>query len=547
MSTLTAQGLAALDRDPAAIRDAARGLTACAGPVADQGAQVARTWRGCAPFYVAPETPVLVAALDPLVADTQATSDRLDRAGRLLGRYADRIEPILAQIKTIVSFSGPVDPATAAAQEQRLNGLLAELSALDLECANALKALVGGAMFNPVPARVKTGETSSKNAGEVTIGVIKIGESITVVETRFSDGKVLFTLTDGGQVGVTVGLGEKAAAGPAGLTAKVELAPGVSFENGSSWLVNGDRAAAFRALFAQYAYRHAASMSPDESAAWGAAVADTLRPLPPLPPPDLVVSNLEVPVELKGTLDAAPPGPVDVAAAGAAGLTAKWTEVRLKDGSVVRTFGGEGRLGGDAGLARDDTDPSFGGNVDHKGVDGGTVSVTRDPSERISRVVLTSSSEIQDGLGDKTGSGVSRKDDSLTAGGSASQKSSTVDVTTTNLAVNDRNRAVVEQWVAQHEGDPDVALGSTSTFYPDTAAPNDPFQNVLHNDAQVSRVRYENVTDKLGFGGEASVGVTAGGEVSGEGTQSHAVSGSYLDRPDVDGHRPERALPRVGG
>lgn len=545
--SLVEQATAALNRDPAGIRHAAHGLTGASGPVADQGAHVARTWRGCQPFYVAPESPVLVAALDPVVTDTDAVSHRIGQAGRLLGRYADRIEPLLKEIREIVSFVGPVDPATAAARQQRLNALLMELSALDLELAGALRGLVGGSEFNPVPGRVKLGDTSAKSGGEITLGVIKIGENFAVVETQFSDGKVMFTLTDGGKLAATVGLGEKASAGPAGLTAKVELAPGITVENGSSWIVPADQAAHFRELFYQYAFRQMAELSPDESIAQGAVLADLTHPLPSLPPPDLVVTNFEVPVELKGKLDAAPPGPLDLTAAGAVGLTAKWSEARLKDGSVVRTFGGDGSLSGDAKIYRDDTDPVFSGNADGKGVSGGTASVTRDPSGRITKVVLTATQDVSNGLGDKAGPGLADTLDKAKASASGSQKSSTVDVTTTSLKVDDSNRAIVEQWVGQHEGDPGVALGPSSTFYPATATDGDPFQNVLHTDAQVSKVRYENVTDKLAVGGEASLGLTVGAEVSGETGHGHAVGGTYLDSPGIDGRRVEKPLPGVGG
>jgi hypothetical protein len=545
--SLIEEATAALNRDPAAIRDAGRGLSGAAGPVADEGAQVARTWRGCEPFYVAPESPVLVAALDPVVTDTDVLSDRLDATGALLSRYADRIEPLLEQARAIVSFVGPVDPETAAANEQRLNAILTELSALDLELAGAIRGLIGGSPLNPVPGRIKIGDSTSKSGLEITLGAIKFGENFALVETQFSDGKVMFTLTDGGKLAATVGLGEKVAAGPAGLTGKLELAPGVSFENGTSWIVPADQAAAFRSLFEQYAFRHEAALSPDEGLVWGAAVADYLDPLPPLPPPDLVASNFEVPVELKGTLDAAPPGPVDVSAAGAVGLAAKWGTIRLKDGSVVTSFGGEGSLSGDAKVYRDDSQPVGSGNVDRKGVQGGTAAVTRDPSGRITRVVLTSTSDVQASLGDQGGPGLADKVDGAKANVSANVKTSTLDVTTTNLAVNDRNRTVVEQWVATHQSDPGVALGPASTFYPDTAAEDDPFQNVLHTDAQVSTIRYDNVTDKQAFGGEASLGLTVGAEVSSESTQGHAVSGTYLEAPGVDGHREEKPLPTIGG
>ena len=248
---LVDQAMAAIDRDPAAIRHAAEALRGTAAPVADHGAEVTRIWRRCQPYYLAPEAPVLVAALDPVVTETQLASDRLAGVGRLLGTYADRIEPLVAEAKAILATVGPQTPATEAAAQQKLNGILLELSALDLECAQGIKKLAGNAGFNPLPGRYKIGDTTTKASEEVTLGVIKIGQNVSVVETLFSDGKVMFTLTDGTKVGATIGLGAAGGGGPAGAKASLELAPGVSFENGSSWIVDPSNVEAFRKLFLQ--------------------------------------------------------------------------------------------------------------------------------------------------------------------------------------------------------------------------------------------------------------------------------------------------------
>ncbi|MGL5850818.1 MAG: hypothetical protein ACRCZD_08560, partial [Phycicoccus sp.] len=130
----------------------------------------------------------------------------------------------------------------------------------------------------------------------------------------------------------------------------------------------------------------------------------------------------------------------------------------------------------------------------------------------------------------------------------------TVDMTTTTLDVDDTNRAVVEQWLADREGGPlrslddGGPLGSVAEgdrFYPETASEGDPFQNVLHTDATVTRVRHENVTEGTAFGGTVSAGPGLGAEVVSESTTSRATGGTYLDAPDIDGHRVERPLPGI--
>ncbi|MGL5911008.1 MAG: hypothetical protein ACRCZP_13455, partial [Phycicoccus sp.] len=73
----------------------------------------------------------------------------------------------------------------------------------------------------------------------------------------------------------------------------------------------------------------------------------------------------------------------------------------------------------------------------------------------------------------------------------------------------------------------------------------DPFQNVLHTDATVTRVRHENVTEGPAFGGTVSAGPGLGAEVGSESTTSRATGGTYLDAPDIDGHRVERPLPGI--
>ncbi|MGL5911009.1 MAG: hypothetical protein ACRCZP_13460 [Phycicoccus sp.] len=533
--------LAVFDRDTAAIRQAATDLGATAVPIADSGHTVVRTWRGVDPHYVAPESPVLVAALDPVLVEAKQAGDRAGEAGRVLGVWADDAEPLVTEGRALAdAAAGPVTSRAQEARAMRLTQILVELSLLDERCAKDLAALVPGAPVDTVPQRVRVGETVDRSVVSVTLGYVRLGGNLGLVETRFSDGSVMFTLTNGGTVqGVGRNVPEAPGA-PGGAGLEVELAAGVAFENGTSWLVPAGEVDRFRGLLDQYVSRRQIRTSTTTlGGQLGLALTEALNPLPPLPAPTRVVTGFDVPAELKGTLAGGPSGPVDVLASGAAGSTPRWTNAQLPDGSTVSTFGGEASLGGEAGVV---VNTRAGGDliVEGKATEGSNVAVTRDRDGIITRVVLTSTSEGYDGGGGSLGPGFG---DENVARARGLERTPTVDITTTSLDVDDTNRAVVEQWLADNEGDPLAGLGQDARLYPEQAAESDPFQNALHSDATVTRVQYENLTERTTL--EAGVGRRFDAEAGTETTTGDATGGTYLDRPDIHGNRVERPLPGI--
>lgn len=72
---------------------------------------------------------------------------------------------------------------------------------------------------------------------------------------------------------------------------------------------------------------------------------------------------------------------------------------------------------------------------------------------------------------------------------------------------------------------------------PDTAVPGDEFQNLLHREAEVSDVTYEETKDTRSGEAEIKAGAKVGGEFETGTSSSRAVQASQLGAPGPDGVR----------
>ncbi|MGL4744809.1 MAG: hypothetical protein ACRCXL_10545 [Dermatophilaceae bacterium] len=559
-----AAALAVLDRDTAAIRQAATDLGAAAAPITDGGDLVVRTWRGVDPHYVAPESPVLVAALDPVLTESQQVGDDAGEAGRILGVWADDAEPLVTEGRTLADTALPATPQAEETLVLRLNQILAELRALDDQCARDLAALVPDVPLAVLPPRVRVGETVHVTSTELTAGFAELGHEFRVMETRFSDGHVEFTLVNQAGAAGTAALGPKLVAGDAGLEGRIEAEAGAELTNGTTWLVEPGRVEEFRGQLGAYLADRQSRLTTAAAvgnfvppfgpagsltAAAGVILADVLLPRPFLPPPTRVDTTVGLPVELKGKAEAATPDSGAGGIAGSAGVEPRWSGRQvMADGSTVSVYGGPATASGEVSRFGDTS--GVGQSINDN------IAVTRDVNGQVTRVVLSSTTEAElsheVGRDQNLGSPAGR--DPHEASAAFSDGTTLVDVTTTTLDVDDTNRAVVEQWVADRENDrvgslddggPLGSVAEGDRFYPETAAEGDPFQNVLHTDATVTRVQQENVTEGAALGGTVSAGPGVGAEVGSETTTSQATGGTYLDAPDIHGNRVERPLPGI--
>jgi hypothetical protein len=508
--------------DTAAIRAAASALTPLGQPVADLGDAAIRAWRHIGDYYIARETPVLIAALDPIGPLTEKSGERVRGLGAALATFADAAEPIIAELRRL-GGGGPVTPEDAA----RMTALIEELAAVERDCATAIRALTGSSL---APDRFKVGEEVAKGAFAITVGPVKIGQSATFKETVFSDGSVLLTAQDGAE------LTGKGALGP------IEAGGGVKIEAGSTWkFASQDEADAFKARLSQYLIAQHAVMF-EEGAALGVAAAGGLTPIRP---PDMVISEFAAPVSAKVSGDTGV-----LAGDGKAEVTPKVTVLRdMATGSTTTTYSQEGYVEANGTVTPFAVGPGVGGGFQK--LAGSTTGITEDANGRITKVILTSTDSAQGTFSEpvagpgKDPSPPKHAAPGVDPSGKIIDKSKATDLTltTTTLDVTDENRAAVERWVAGGRRDAGGLTGDIRQHYPVASTPGDDFQNALHDKAKVTRVTYDDVTDVDGFEAKIKAGWSLGIEGSVEHTSSHEAEGTYLDAPGPDDVRREVPIP----
>lgn len=505
--------------DTEAVRSAATAMVPLGQPVTDHGDQAVRTWRQIGTYYIAAETPVLISALDSVGPMTEKAGERIRSLGAALATFADLAEPIIAELRRLGS-GGPVTPDEAA----RMTALIEELGLVEQACAAAIKSLTA---FDPRPDKLKVGEQVDKASAAITIGYVKIGESMTFKETRFSDGTVLLTALDGAEFS-----GKWSGGG-------VEVGGGVKIEAGSTWRFYGtDEEGAFRTQLEQHIFAQHAVMY-EEGAALGVAAAGGL---PPIRPPDQLISEFALPLSAKYSKTFGDVVKVD----GKVEVTPKETVIRdFGTGTTTTTVSQEAYLEGN-GAVSPSAGVGPGSAFGAQGLLGSTTGTVQDSSGKVTKVILTSTGSIQ-GTDSVNGHG---KDPAGADPGSDSSvkiidkdKATQVTVTTTTLDVTDDNWAAVEQWVASGKPDPGFLGGNPNLHNPVTAVHGDDFQNALHDKAKVSTVTYHDVTDVKGLEAEIKAGWTLGPEAGAEQTSSHAGEETYLGVKDGDGVRHSLPLP----
>jgi len=393
--------------------------------------------------------------------------------------------------------------------------------------------------FDPKPKKCKVSEHSEQVNAEVKIAFIKIGENAGFIERTFSDGTVTYTATDGGSIGVTGGFGSKLDIGKVERGAQVDFGYGVKFDYGSTWtFANAEEAAAMRRQLDEYLLEQ---MQIQQNPYYAIRFLWS-DPKEPPKPPSHSVSTIETTLDAEGKLGLSLPFDPDPSSESGIpnltladvglkfGTTGRWTQIRDNEtGNTTYTTGGEvfGQASGNVGPA--------GGEL--RGILGSSIMITRDRDNNIVNVTMVTTRE------GKATSSINVGQGNLGGRGSDSDAASAVTVTTTSLAVTTpEQRALVNQWLAAQEADPDGYV-SPETFFPDRLVPGDPFQNLMYTNATVSNVEYDNVTDKTGFAAEVKLGVAFGIDLSLETTNSQAVDATYLDVPGSNGTRPPVDFP----
>ncbi|HEY0238818.1 MAG TPA: hypothetical protein VGC37_09240 [Friedmanniella sp.] len=387
--------------------------------------------------------------------------------------------------------------------------------------------------FDPKPVRCKVSDHGEKLSAEVTVLVFKLGENAALVETRYSNGTVSYTATNGAQLGLVVSApGAEVKVGGAEAGEKVDLGGDLKVDAGSTWnFADQADADAMRKQLDDYRLDQTLIANSPAYALWTLVHGGKK---PPRPPDQTVVTldlgayvdgkaGLSLPWQKGGPTVPTPPIPgtgVTVPAPPGIGikfgLDSKWTMITdtTKQTKTYTTTGeGYGQVNGTVGPLKGE----------YKGLLGSSMSVTRDKDNQLTNVTFVSTTDNK--LTGSISGGEPGGKGTVTAGGNG------VHVTTASLAVQTpEQRALVEGWLQRQANDP-LSYVPAETAFPDTLVPGDPFQNLMFTGATVSDVHYSNVTDKVGFAAKIKAGVSIGIDLSSETNDSTATDATYLGAP----------------
>jgi hypothetical protein len=113
--------------DTAGLRAVASALPPDGLALTRQAEVVVRTWIGLAEVYEAPESPVLVSALDPVRASARLHQARVDAVAPILDRFAAEVEDVVRQLDALRARAGSATGAAAARIEEEVLDLLAQV------------------------------------------------------------------------------------------------------------------------------------------------------------------------------------------------------------------------------------------------------------------------------------------------------------------------------------------------------------------------------------------------------------------------------------
>ncbi|PZR51866.1 hypothetical protein DNL40_14745 [Xylanimonas oleitrophica] len=159
----------------------------------------------------------------------------------------------------------------------------------------------------------------------------------------------------------------------------------------------------------------------------------------------------------------------------------------------------------------------------------GAMSVTRGENGELTQISLQ---HIHEG-----GFSGSLGNDSFdTVSGEAGHTETSSSVVTTTLDVTDQNRATVEAWLSSRQSQTAAMTLPFSAMIPDKPS-DDPFEQLMYEQAKVSSINYHNVKDAWEFELAVKKGWELGFNIGGEEATATAVDAEFLGAPGTDGTR----------
>jgi hypothetical protein len=169
-------------------------------------------------------------------------------------------------------------------------------------------------------------------------------------------------------------------------------------------------------------------------------------------------------------------------------------------------------------------------HVTGEGKISGAFTTTYDADGLLTELAFKSSLEYGAGgsLGNNTFKAVS---------GSTGESVTDTVATTTKLTVTDENRALVEEWLANRSSVAGEVLSlPVSAMVPDKPS-EDPFLQLLYEQAKTSQITYHNVKDSTEFGMAVKKGWEFGFNITAEEATATKTDAQFLGAPTQDGSR----------
>lgn len=396
-----------------------------------------------------------------------------------------------------------------------------------------------------IPEECKQTETGQQVNSAISIAFIKIGEDAGFIETVYSDGTVEMTATNGGSLGLTVGLGGELSVGNFQAGAKVDFGGGFSVDSGSTWVFkNQAEADSMRKQLDDYLLQQVMMRTPTPN---GMPIIILNPVMPPKPPTQMVATlgsyeEAALDLGLNPRVGPAKETHATIPGAGVVGEVSrdsKWvimtdTEANTRTYTTDISYDNSGQLTGGLSVV----------GLNAKG--GSSISVTKDANNKIINVTIVTTNEGGQTTGKSGEVGVSgpEKPNGQTkegeVGGGSTTSNTQATVVTTSLDIDPNNaeqQQLAGDWLSGNSDMSSIQLISPLVLNPVTKVPGDAFQNLLFERAKVQSVTYDNVTNVTEFGLHVKIGIALGFEASLEDSTSTAVAAQYLQGPGSDGSR----------
>jgi len=392
-------------------------------------------------------------------------------------------------------------------------------------------------------------EKSETAGSTITIGFIKIGDENGFIVSKTSDGKIALTAVDASSVGAEGGfgggfdLGRTASETQAGW--EVKLGADLKVSYGDTWVFEDeDEYKKMRQQLEDYLGQKAVddSVMMTGGNPGGLILAQELTGTRVDPPkdPEQHVSTMELELGIDAGIGLREPTSTG-SGTGQGNGHGTGSQDEPFDPNVGLTLSGEGS--GQVVVTTNDADKTkaytyvlSGGATGEGSLVAGSASagwkgegsftVKRDENGEVVEISFKTA-------GGYTVEGELGNDSFETVSGGADKGEGSSTVTETTLTVDDSNRAVVDQWLSQR---PDALNIPLSAVIPEKPS-DDPFEQLMYEQAKVSQVEYKNIQDGFAFDASIKVGLTLGFGMSMEESTAQAVDAHFLGAPDVNGVR----------